>query len=249
MKKIFTLITALLFTGILFAQPGDFDRRGNYQQGKLSISTMYNDGLRIIIDGNNYSSNNRHDDADFETALRSGYHNVKIYRQGNGRFNGRKPKGMQLIFDGNVYVKPQYHVDISINRFGKAFTDERQMNAAYYADYGGEYDENGHGWDNGYGNMQVMNSRTFDQFRQTLKNEGFDNSRLTIAKQTIGTNYFTAAQVKELVQLFSFDNSKLDLAKFSYRNTVDKNNYFLLNDAFSFSNSKEELARYIQAYR
>ncbi|MFN8249104.1 MAG: DUF4476 domain-containing protein [Ferruginibacter sp.] len=250
MKKIFTLFSALLITLVAFSQSEDNDRRGNYQQGKLSISTAYTDGLRIIVDGrtfsNNYNGDSPYDEADLVANVRSGYHNVKIYRQTNGRFNGRKPRSMQLIYEGNVYVKPQYHVDISINRFGRAFTDERQMNAGYYA----EYDNDNHDWNNNsYGSMQPMNNRTFDQFRETLRNESFDNSRLSIAKQTIGTNYFTAAQVKELVQLFSFDNTKLDLAKFSYKNTVDKNNYFVLNDAFSFSNSKEELARYIQSYR
>ena len=147
-------------------------------------------------------------------------------------------------------MKPQFHTDISINRFGRAFIDERQMDQAYYAAYNeNEHDHDGTGWNNNGNYMQPMNSRSFEQFRETLKNESFDNTRLVIAKQTIAANYFSTAQIKEIVQQFSFENNKLDIAKYSYKYTVDRNNYFMLNDTFSFSGSKEELARYIQAYR
>ena len=141
-------------------------------------------------------------------------------------------------------MKPQFHTDISINRFGRAFIDERQMDQAYYASYNeNEQDHDGADWNNNGNYMQPMNGRSFEQFRETLKNESFDNTRTVIAKQTIATNYFSTAQVKEIVQLFSFENNKLDIAKYSYKYTVDKNNYFMLNDAFSFSGSKEEIGR------
>jgi hypothetical protein len=62
-------------------------------------------------------------------------------------------------------------------------------------------------------------------------------------------NYFTSQQVKELLQLFTFENNKLDLAKYAYRKTMDRRNYYIVNDVFAFSNSKDELARYIRDYR
>ena len=62
-------------------------------------------------------------------------------------------------------------------------------------------------------------------------------------------NYFTTVQVKEIVQLFSFENSKLDIAKHAYKNTIDKGNYFTVADCFTFSNNKDELMRYIREYR
>jgi len=152
---------------------------------------------------------------------------------------------MQLVYENNLYIKPQYHIDISINRFGRAFMDEKKMNQAYYA----AYNEDEQDWGGNDNDMQPMNSRSFEQFKTTLRNESFDNTKLAVARQTIAANYLSAAQVKEVVQLFGFENSKLDIAKYSYKYTIDKNNYFLLNDAFAFSSSKEDLARYIQAYK
>src|SRR5205085_8569958 len=103
-----------------------------------------------------------------------------------------------------IYIKPRYHVDITINRFGKAFVDERQMGAGYDEE---DYDVNN---DNGYD--QAMNARAFEQFKQTIRTESFDNAKLIMAKQTISRNYFNASQVREIVELFSFENSKLDIA-------------------------------------
>ena len=249
MKTFFTFIMVLLTTLPSFAQPNETSRRPYNYRGKLSISTIINEPVKVLIDGNCYNSN-ASDDVIMINDIRAGYHSVKIYRQKKYRHNnnndGQFSRNAQLIYEGNLYVKPQYHVDVVINRFGKAFVDERQMDAGYYD----ENDEGHGGWDNNSNNsMQPMNSRVFEQFKQVTRNESFDNTRLVTAKQTIAANYLSSAQVKEIVELFSFENSKLDIAKYSYKYTVDKNNYFILNDAFAYSSSKEELARFIQEYR
>lgn len=244
MKKIFTLSTALFTLLSAFAQPNEAFRKQVNYQGKLSVSSMMASPVKVMIDGTMYNDRNSSDPA-VMSDLRAGYHAVKIYQQKKNRFKNdwKSNKGMQLVYEGNIYVKPQYHVDITINRFGKAFVDERQMNGDYFSND----DNDWHGeWDNP---VQAMNGRDFEQFKKVIQNEGFDNTKLAVAKQTIGANYFSAAQVKEIVQLFSFEGSKLDIAKYSYKYTIDQNNYFMLNDAFSFSSSKEELARFIQASR
>jgi Domain of unknown function (DUF4476) len=116
-----------------------------------------------------------------------------------------------------------------------------------------------HGRDNGNGGWgnngnngtygRPMNDRDFDRAKEAIRHEVFDNTRLDIAKHIINQNMMTTMQVKELVQMFSFDNSKLDLAKYAYTYTTDRNNYYLIYDAFSFSDSKEKLARYIREFR
>jgi pyruvate kinase len=72
---------------------------------------------------------------------------------------------------------------------------------------------------------------------------------LTAAKQIIDRNYFTSQQVKEMVLLFTFENNRLDVAKYAYGKTVDKVNYFVMNDAFTFNNNKEALKEYIREYQ
>jgi len=47
--------------------------------------------------------------------------------------------------------------------------------------------------------------------------------------------------------LFSFENNRLDIAKYAYGKAVDKRNYDVVNDAFTF-NSKEKLDQYIREF-
>ena len=93
-----------------------------------------------------------------------------------------------------------------------------------------------------------MNDRDFSQVKETLRKEWFENTRLTTAKQIIDANYFTSQQVKAMLLLFTFENNRLDLAKYAYGRTVDKGNYFIINDAFTFNNNKEKLSEYIREY-
>ncbi len=235
-------MTAMLTGFSLLAQPNETSRHGNYSQAVVTISTLTKGQVRVLVDGNTYNKNGNDNEITL-TGIRTGYHSIKIYQQKYDR--GRSYKNMQLVYDATIYVRPQYYIDIVINRFGRAFVDERQIEGIYFNDDNNGYGNSG-GWSN---NNQVMNSRSFEQFKQVLKNESFDDTRLKIAKQTIADNYFSSNQVKDILSLFSFENSKLEIAEYAYKYTTDKNNYFILNDAFSYSGSKEELARYIKAYK
>jgi hypothetical protein len=110
------------------------------------------------------------------------------------------------------------------------------------------WNNNNGGWNNGNGgwNNSAINDKSFYQLKQSIQNESFDDTKKSIALQAMRNNYFTSAQVKELVQLFTFESSKLDIAKQGYKNVVDKQNYFTVSDVFTFSSSKQELMQYIQ---
>ncbi len=234
MKKTFTLLTALLFTAVLFAQ------------SRLSISTAGNADIRIMIDGKKYPANSN---ALLLNHVNSGPHNVKIFRLTNERNRGQvyfKNSRYQLIYSNTLYLKPQYHTDIAINRFGKVFIDEQLLSNGYYEEDEDDWGvDNNDQYNNNY-NRRAMDNTAFQQLKQAVEKESFDNTRMKIAKQFMAMNYFNTAQVKQLVELFSFENNRLDMAKYAYDFTVDKGNYYVVNDAFSFSNSKEALMDYIK---
>jgi len=85
----------------------------------------------------------------------------------------------------------------------------------------------------------------FEQLKRTIDNAGFESTRLTIFKQALAYNYFTTAQVRDLMNLFWFESSKLDVAKLAYNKTVDPYNYYLVNNEFNFSSSVNALGDYI----
>ncbi len=90
-----------------------------------------------------------------------------------------------------------------------------------------------------------MNNYDFDQLKNTLNKLSFESSKMQVAKQAISVNPVTSRQVAELVSLMSFESSRLELAKFAYHNTVDKQNYFILNDTFTFESSILDLNAFI----
>ena len=90
-----------------------------------------------------------------------------------------------------------------------------------------------------------MNGSEFNQLKQTINNAGFESTRMNIFKQALGYNFFTTSQVRELMDLFWFEGTKLDVAKLAYPKTIDQQNYYLVNNEFSFSSRVDELGNYI----
>jgi hypothetical protein len=109
--------------------------------------------------------------------------------------------------------------------------------------YGG-YDEY-NDFDAGAG----MNSNEFRRVVQSMEKEWLESNKLKSAVHVVSTNRLSAAQVKEIVMLFGFENNKLEVAKQAYRNTIDKRNYSIIYDVLTFSNSRTELDRYIRTSR
>lgn len=243
MKRIFTLFFALLFSITMFAFNGS----------KLSISTVSNSqDYKVEVDGRKFTMR---DNAITLSNLSEGYHQVKIFRDGmksNGNAFGFGRN--VIIYSNSVYLKRGFHLDITINRFGKALVDERRIDYKddWYDDDDDYYDGNdgswnNGGWNNGYGNL--MNVREFESVKESLRKEWFEKNRLTSTKFIIDKNNFTTMQVREMMLLFSFENNKLEIAKYAYRKAVDKNNYYMVNDALTFNSSKDELARFIRESR
>jgi Domain of unknown function (DUF4476) len=246
MKKIFTLLFASLFSLSLLAFDGS----------RLSISAPgTSTELKVEIDGRKFSMQNNAITVGY---LAEGYHDVKIYRDRKRSRNAggdRSNNGFgfdrrtEIIYSNSVYLKRGFHFDITVNRFGKVLADERRIdrNDEWYNDEDEYYDNDNSGWNGGRGN--VMTGREFETVKESLRKEWFENNRITSVKTIADKSNFTTQQVKELMLLFTFENNRLEVAKYAYRKTVDKQNYFQLNDALTFNSSKEELARFIRESR
>lgn len=85
---------------------------------------------------------------------------------------------------------------------------------------------------------------------RTIAREGIDSTKQNIARQIIGArNNFSTRQIKQILALFAFESSKLELARYSFDHVLDPENYFMVSEVFAFSSSKDELAKYIESRR
>lgn len=92
-----------------------------------------------------------------------------------------------------------------------------------------------------------MSDGEFDSAKNSISSKGFEDTKMTLAKQIGRDRCFTTAQVKTIMQLFGFEDSKLDFAKFAYDHTYDIGNYHQVNDVFGFESSVDELDQYIRS--
>jgi hypothetical protein len=91
----------------------------------------------------------------------------------------------------------------------------------------------------------AMDPKSFSDAKKTIAAANFDDTRLSTAKAIINGNYFNTNQVMELCKLFSFDDSKLEVAKAAYVHVIDPANYFKLGNVFSFDTNKQALNDFI----
>lgn len=94
-----------------------------------------------------------------------------------------------------------------------------------------------------------MTSTEFANAKASVVNQSFEDGKLKVAKQILSTNCMSVAQVKEIMALFSFEDTKLDWAKFAYGKTTDPQNYYQLNDGFTYSSSVDALNSYIESQK
>jgi len=78
-----------------------------------------------------------------------------------------------------------------------------------------------------------------------VSNASFEETRMTIIKQAIGGRAVSSQQVLSLMKMMSFESTRLELAKWAYSKTIDRENYFIVNQGFSFSSSTSDLASFM----
>ncbi|MGB0422814.1 MAG: DUF4476 domain-containing protein [Flavobacteriales bacterium] len=88
---------------------------------------------------------------------------------------------------------------------------------------------------------------SFAQIKKSISSKTFEDSKMTIAKQIVKNKCITAVQVKEIMELFTYEESKLDFAMFAYDHTFDQDNYYMVNDAFDFELTIDELNEFIES--
>ena len=95
------------------------------------------------------------------------------------------------------------------------------------------------------GCSNAMSQSNFDDLVKSIGAKSFEEAKMKVAKQGVSANCVNTGQVRKLMDLFSFEDSKLDLTKYAYDYTTDKNNYFKVNDGFTFDSSVDTLNDYI----
>ena len=270
MKTIFTLLSSLVLSVAVLAAPAG--KVAAWQKSSLTVKSFDAGEIRVVLDGRRFEPGFN---SVMIQGLETGQHTIKVYRQRNNGFFNIRGGRYEMVYGTSLMIRPRTDVTISIDRFGRTTISEQKIRGNRHGrdrnyddrnyddrgydgrDYDGrdwnndrsyDYDRGGKlgDYDNNYGYERGMEDREFRQVLESIDKEWLETNKLKSATQIVRSNSLTSAQVKQLVLMFSFESNKLELAKQAYQNTVDKKNYYIINDAFSFNSSKEELARFIR---
>lgn len=102
---------------------------------------------------------------------------------------------------------------------------------------------------NSYSNKTAMSDAELQTLITTMKGVSFEEKMIDVAKSATKNRWVTTQQVRQMLDLFSFEKNKLDLAKYLYDFSSDKNNYYTLVSAFNFSANQKELTDYIKNHK
>jgi hypothetical protein len=105
------------------------------------------------------------------------------------------------------------------------------------------------GYNGPVGCPMPMERGEFESMKKSVGSKAFEDSKLTVSKQVMNNNCLLADQVREIMMLFTFEDSRLDFAKYAYGRTYDIGNYYKVNDAFTFESSIDDLNSYINSIR
>ncbi len=99
----------------------------------------------------------------------------------------------------------------------------------------------------GMGERTPMSDAAYNQLYKSISDSWSSSSRvnLTAVAFNSNSNYFTTYQVRNLLLLINSESDRLSLAKSSYDNVTDQNNFSQLYDLFNTTNNRNELANFV----
>ena len=230
MKKLFT--SALMVFAAITTQ-------ANHLNSELLLSSSSNELIVATLDNEIYN----HPQAYVEFRdLQPGMHSLTVSRVINNR-HARRPV-TRMLYSGSIFIPEASRITAQVER-GFALHVTEVVPILFASGWNQPVPVSQSGFQPVCAALQPMDCHTFDQLVRSIECKSFESSRFQVACQAAAVNYFTSEQVAELLTKFTFESTRLDFAKLAYARTLDKNRYFLVNDAFAFESSIDELNAYI----
>lgn len=97
------------------------------------------------------------------------------------------------------------------------------------------------------GCYQAIPASDFNAGKASVEKQSFADTKLKVAKTFTKNNCLSVNQIKDIMSLFSFEETKFEYAKFAYDFCADKKNYYQLSDDFTFSTTVDEFNEFLDS--
>jgi len=217
------LFTLIVLSGLLFSSNAEAQRHNSVFVLRMWDNSMFS----VQFDNQYYDAVSNVFRLD---PVRPGLHQLVISQRIG--YSGQT----RIIYRGSINIERNSKVVARVNRYNN-LTIEKVVPL-------GNYNTGGN-----YSNYTTLPALHVPSLQNTINNTPFDSDRRMIAEQAFASHSYYTDQIIHILRMFSFESTKLKLAKFAYQNCVDKENYYIVNNVFSFSSSIRELNNYIGTYR
>lgn len=222
-KRESRIAIVVLFVGIMSFGQVKANANLTVQTSEMGFYSLEMNGQFFDFNQNTYTLPN----------VMPGVHNVRIHRWIQGFGN---QGSWNIVFQGVVNVMHMHNTIILYNSWSGTHVQHYPIMGGPNMPFPNQGMPGANGMHNG-GYLMGMTPVVFDQFIMQMNNMSFDSNKVEYAKFAIRQNGITVAQLKIAMGKLSFDSNRLDLAKNAYQFTIDRQNYFLLQDAFSFQSN------------
>ena len=237
------LIFTIAILGVLLAPKSSEAQR--YGSSELRLRMYNNSMFTIIFDRKIYDVPRS---AFTLSGIMGGSHRLVIKQRVGGRYGA-----LRTIYNGNIKIPARSIVRARINKYNRLVINNVTPNHNGAYNNGNAYNNNGNGYYNNNGNNNYNNGNGYynkplldvARLQNSIRRASFESDKKIIAEQAVSTHRVKANQVYRILTMFSFESTKLKVAKYAYRYCIDKRNYYLVNNAFSFSSSIRELNNFI----
>jgi hypothetical protein len=216
--------------------------KANGFRSKLNIRTFNDRSIIVEIDRINYNNPSREI---IISDLTPGDHKIKIWTV-SGQHHNNGHGNFRLVYNGIITIPKGSKVKAvltyqNILKVTKVEPIHQECNNTV--------EPNGYGYCGYYyGNHNANNNfhnNRFDELKDLVARESFDDTRIAICKEYIRTHPISSNELRELLGIITFENNRINLAKFSYRYVSDPSYFYTVYNAFTYNSSVNELIKWI----
>lgn len=96
-----------------------------------------------------------------------------------------------------------------------------------------------------YSSRPISSREAIRNAKRMIDDQRYEADRLRIAKDAAHDLPVKTIDVLDMLQMLSYESSRLEFAKFAYSRTVDPENYSIVFEAFKYTSSIKDLEDYM----
>jgi len=216
----------------------------------IKIKDMENRDIMIEVDGRRFNKVNK---VLTLGNMPSGRHWIRVYSVFQNRRGRTKTR---MIYNGALNTRASRAYFITVDDYEALHITETSYAKAMDAGANDRWSGRENARERTYntrpsfqspnGHIDYMSSGQFDELMTKVKDATYESTRLDMIKSAVDGPGISANQLADVMSELSFENSRIEIAKYSYPKLSDKENIFGVLKAFKFDSSRDEFETYIK---